>query len=88
MKSKLLDIIKLDSEITRLIDEKRKIDEHILRYSQLLMLTFIELKSIKGDIERDIPHSILSRIRSSLNKLLKNPTISKEIENRLKCYKN
>lgn len=84
MKSKLVDIIGLDSELIRLLDEKRKLDEHISRCSQLLILSFLDLKDTEYDIEKNIPRCTLNRIRSGLIKLLKNPKITDEIQRRLR----
>jgi hypothetical protein len=83
MKSELLTIIALDSEITRLGGEKKKISELMVQHSELLILTFINLKNVNNNIEDEIPYNILCRIRSGLNKLLNNKTITSEINRRL-----
>ena len=83
MTSELSDIFKIDSEITRLKEERKKTNEQIVRNSKYLVLAFLELKSRKDDIESDIPDRILSQIRSRLQTLLKNPSITEQIAARL-----
>ena len=69
--TRILDIVKLDQEMTLLHHEKKALAYQITTRGHLLVNEYLELKKTNPDVDALLPRSILSRIRSELKKLLK-----------------